>query len=192
VLFSLPLREIQNCAVLRRISSEKNFNGEETASKKEYLDRARLLRGPGIDLLDDDRCAFARFCHRKKGDAWELTEKSATDENRSEAIKAASDCPAGRLTAVDKDGTEIEPVLEPSIDIIQDPQKGVSSGIFVKGRILLNRLTELFMRQETASCFAAVANPEINPFVMRPTYTQDFRTNKHGHQYFEAALKLHL
>lgn len=111
------------------------FCGEETASRKNYQERAELIKGPGIDLLDDDRCAFARFCHRNKGDVWELTENSRTEEYRAEVIRAASDCPSGRLTAVDKDGTMHEPVLDPSIDIIQDPQKGVSAGIFVKGRI---------------------------------------------------------
>ncbi|MGE4353774.1 MAG: CDGSH iron-sulfur domain-containing protein [Oscillospiraceae bacterium] len=93
------------------------------------------MEGPGVDLLDDNRCAFARFCHRKNGDAWELTQNSDIEENRAEAIKAASDCPAGRLTSVDKDGTEHEPVYAPSIDIIQDPERDVSGGIFVKGHV---------------------------------------------------------
>ena len=124
---------------LRRFAMDRilktHFNGEETASKKEYRERARLIEGPGIDLLDDNRCAFARFCHRKNGDAWELTEDSVTRENLSEAVRAACDCPSGRLTAVNKDGQELEPDYNPSIEIIQDPEKGVSAGIFVKGRI---------------------------------------------------------
>jgi len=111
------------------------FVGTETASKDKYEDRAELLEGPDIDLLDDDRCAFARFCHRDKGSVWELTENSDDEECKREAIKAASDCPAGRLVARDKTGKVIEPEYEPSIDIIQDPQKGVSGGIFVKGNI---------------------------------------------------------
>jgi hypothetical protein len=57
------------------------------------------------------------------------------EENRVEAIHASCDCPAGRLTSVDKNGTEHEPVYDPSIDIIQDPEKNVSGGIFVKGHI---------------------------------------------------------
>lgn len=111
------------------------FHGEETASRSEYHERSMLVEGPGVDLLDDGRCAFARFCHRNNGSAWELTKNSDTEDNREEAIQAACDCPSGRLTAADKDGTEYEPVLEPSIDIIQDPEKGVSAGIFVKGHI---------------------------------------------------------
>jgi CDGSH-type Zn-finger protein len=111
------------------------FQGKETASREAYRERAQLIKGPGIDLLDDDRCAFARFCHRKGGNVWELTRSSNKDVNREEAIKAANDCPSGRLTALDKDGTEHEPDYEPSIVIMQDQEKGVSGGIFVKGNI---------------------------------------------------------
>jgi len=114
---------------------ESHFQGEETASKEKYLDRTEFFKGPGVDLLDDDRCAFARFCHRDSGNAWELTELSDNEEYIAEAIRAACDCPAGRLTAVDKDGTIIEAELVPEIDIIQDPERGASAGIFVKGYI---------------------------------------------------------
>jgi CDGSH-type Zn-finger protein len=111
------------------------FIGTETAPRDNYKDRAELIEGPGIDLLDDNRCAFARFCHRKGGNVWELVDNSDTEENIREAIRAASDCPTGRLTAVDRNGRAIEPEYAPSIDIIQDPQKKVSAGIFVKGNI---------------------------------------------------------
>jgi CDGSH-type Zn-finger protein len=112
-----------------------NFIGDETASKAKYEDRADYMEGPGIDLMDDNRCAFARFCHREKGDAWQLTARSDNDDNKKEAIKAASDCPAGRLTSVEKTGERIEPTYEPSIEIVQDPENGVSAGIFVRGNI---------------------------------------------------------
>ncbi|MFZ3071427.1 MAG: CDGSH iron-sulfur domain-containing protein [Anaerolineaceae bacterium] len=119
-------------------SHEKTgFKGTETASKNKYENRADLLVGPELDLFDDSRCAFARFCHRNEGNVWELTENSGDPHLREEAIIAASDCPAGRLVALDKDGTMIEPQLEPSIHIIQDPEKTVSSGIYVQGNILV-------------------------------------------------------
>jgi len=111
------------------------FNGQETASREPYVDRAGIMEGPGIDLMDDGRCAFARFCHRENGNAWELTEESYTEENRDEAIIAASDCPAGRLTALDKDGRMIEPLLDQAIIIAQDPERDTSAGIFVTGGI---------------------------------------------------------
>lgn len=111
------------------------FKGTETASKAKFEDRAELLEGPAIDLLDDSRCAYARFCHREKGNVWELTENSNNEEYKREAIQAAVECPAGRLVAMGKTGEMIEPEYEPSVNIIQDPEEGVSGGIFVKGNI---------------------------------------------------------
>ncbi len=134
--------------------SENGFYGEETASRKPYRERAELLVGPGIDLLDDNRCAFARFCHRKPGNAWNLANHSDTDAIRDEAIRAASDCPTGRLTAVGKDGVLIEPELDPAIAIIQDPEKGVSSGLYVQGGILIEAADgfEYEVRNRTMLC----------------------------------------
>lgn len=111
------------------------FDGTETACKEKYNVRAARISGTGIDLWDDGRCAFARFCHRDDGDAWELCEDSATAHRHDEAIIAANECPAGRLTAVEKDGTVHEPRYEPGIEILQDPEENVSAGIFVKGGI---------------------------------------------------------
>lgn len=111
------------------------FVGTETASKQKYLDRAEIMLGEDLDLLDDRRCAFARFCHRQDGSVWELTLKSGDPQSKKEAIAAAIECPAGRLVATEKDGSIIEPKLEPSIEIIQDPDRGVSAGIYVKGYI---------------------------------------------------------
>jgi CDGSH-type Zn-finger protein len=112
-----------------------DFKGNETASKAGFDDRAEILHGPGLDLLDDHRCAFARFCHRQQGNVWELTQHSGNAKLKDEAVIAANECPAGRLVAVDKDGKKIEPDYEPAIEIVQDPQEGVSAGIFVKGNI---------------------------------------------------------
>jgi len=114
------------------------FNGTETASKANYSQRIQeVTQGPELTLQDDGRCAFLRFCHRAKGDVWNLTEQSDNPESKAEAIKAASDCPAGRLTAVEKDGKAIEPEYEQSIEIIQDFPQKVSGPIFVKGGILI-------------------------------------------------------
>ena len=111
------------------------FVGTETASRSVYEDRADLLAGPGIDMLDDGRCAVARFCHREKGTAWDLVQNSADPECRDEAREAASECPAGRLVAVDHDRGAVEPEYPPSVSIVQDPEKQVSAGIFVRGSI---------------------------------------------------------
>jgi len=66
---------------------------------------------------------------------WKITEGSDNPEYRESAIKGASECPAGRLVARDKTGKAFEPEYEPSIEILQDPERGVSAGIFVKGYI---------------------------------------------------------
>ena len=111
------------------------FDGTETACKTDYNVRAARIVGTGIDLLDDGRCAFARFCHRDSGDAWELAEDSGSEFHHAEAVIAANECPAGRLTALEKDGTVHEPKYSPAIEILQDPEEHVSGGIFVKGGI---------------------------------------------------------
>lgn len=113
------------------------FDGTETASRDKYVERADVQRGGGVDLFDDNRCAFARFCHREDGDVWTLTSQSDDPKLKKEAIEGAGACPAGRLTAVDSDGKMIEPKLEQEIVIIEDPQRGVSAGLFVKGGIPL-------------------------------------------------------
>ncbi len=112
-----------------------HFDGTETASRVPFQSRASVTEGEGIDLLDDGRCAFARFCHRDKGSVWELTRGSGNPECRAEAILAANECPSGRLVAVGKDGEPIELPLTPAIEVIQDPDRDVSGGLYVKGGI---------------------------------------------------------
>jgi len=115
-----------------------NFDGTETACREPYRDRAELIRGNNVDLLDDGRCAGARFCYRKTGDAWYLaTCENNSEKNVCEAVKSASECPAGRLTAIARDGSCIEPELDQAIEITQDPENDVSGGIYVKGGIPL-------------------------------------------------------
>lgn len=117
---------------------EARFKGTETASREDYLDRADVYRGEGVDLYDDNRCAFARFCHREEGDVWSLTEASDDPRLMDEAIKASTDCPAGRLVhRRNDDGTLIEPEFNPEISLLEDPEKGVSACIYVKGGIPL-------------------------------------------------------
>ena len=111
------------------------FKCKETASKEDYIKRVDLIEGPGINLLDDGRGAFARFCHREDGSAWELVLKSDNENCKEQLIKAASECPSGRLTALSKEGELIEDDYEPSIIIAQDPIKGCSAGILVRGYI---------------------------------------------------------
>ncbi len=114
-----------------------HFDGTETASRKPFRERAMVLKGPTLILEDvEEYCAFARFCHTHEGNVWELTEDSDIAIARENAIKAASECPAGRLVIYDR--TTMKPVeipYTPSIAILQDPQRGVSGPLWVRGGI---------------------------------------------------------
>lgn len=140
------------------------FDGTEVASREKYSDRAELLEGPGLDLRDDNRCAYARFCHREGGSVWELTEESDDQKTREEAIIAASQCPAGRLVALDKTGKAIEPEYEQSIEIIQDPGKKVSGPIFVKGNIPIESSEGFVYEERNRVTLCRCGNSRNKPF----------------------------
>ena len=84
-------------------------------------------------------CVFARFCH-PRGDAWTLTGQSAEPEARNLAIREASMCPGGRLTAWDKKtGKAYEFRFEPSLGLLEDIAIGASGGLWIRGGIPLRR-----------------------------------------------------
>ncbi|MDO8673226.1 MAG: CDGSH iron-sulfur domain-containing protein [Dehalococcoidia bacterium] len=113
------------------------FQGEETASRQDYIDEAESLNGPGLDLTDNVvLCASAGFCHNSKGEIWDLTRQSDDQEARDLAIREACHCPSGRLVAWDKEtGEAIDPDLPPSISLIEDPANDSSGPIWVKGNV---------------------------------------------------------
>lgn len=111
------------------------FNGTETATRDAYVERAEFLPGNLTNLLDDHRCAIARFCHKQHGTAWDLVKQADTDTLKQESIAAAVDCPAGRLTALTKANQPYEYNYEPEVVIAQDQEKNCSAGIFIRGNI---------------------------------------------------------
>jgi CDGSH-type Zn-finger protein len=113
-----------------------NFVGTETALRDPFIKHAEEFDGPTLKLLDlRELCAVARFCDRAGG-TWELTRQSNDPESRKIAIEETGDCPSGRLVIQDrKTWKKIEPNFEPSISVIEDPQKNVSGPLWVKGRI---------------------------------------------------------
>ncbi|MDR2906376.1 MAG: CDGSH iron-sulfur domain-containing protein [Bacteroidales bacterium] len=113
-----------------------HFDGTETADKTPYLNRADVFEGEAMQLLDDDRCAFARFCHRQHGSVWDLMDQDDV-KYKQEIVEGASLCPTGRLTAMDAEHGLHENTYEPQILIAEDPHKGVSAGLFVQGGITL-------------------------------------------------------
>lgn len=112
--------------------AKEKFNGYESASKESYIERSKAFEGDDMLLLDDDRCAFARFCHRERAEVWTLTENSSDPENKREAIEGASACPSGRLTALIS-GDLIENHYDDTIEISEDIEKKVSASLNIKG-----------------------------------------------------------
>jgi CDGSH-type Zn-finger protein len=112
------------------------FNGKETVSNIDYLEQAEKIQGPELDLTDaGDLCSEARFCHRSGG-TWDNTKNSNDPEAKKIAIETACNCPSGRLVVWNKKtGKPIEPELQPSIGILEDPQKKLSGPIWLKGGI---------------------------------------------------------
>lgn len=113
------------------------FVGDETAYRRPFIDRANKFKGKTVDLLDDGRCAYARFCHREEGSVWELLDKTDDPKIKEEAIIAASECSAGRLVIVDKEGNSLNLTYEPEIEVLQDPEKVCSGPLAIKGGIPL-------------------------------------------------------
>ncbi len=114
----------------------RGFNGKETAGREKYKDIAARIKGEGIDLTDaEEFCSISRFCH-KVSSVWALTEDSGDLRNRKMAVEEACECPSGRLVAWDKKtGRPIEPEFRQSVSVTQDPGKGVSGPLWVKGGI---------------------------------------------------------
>jgi CDGSH-type Zn-finger protein len=113
-----------------------NFDGTETARKKKYFGQAEKIQGPGYVLTDvPDLCAAARFCHQAGG-IWRLAGESDDPGTKGLASHIAGQCPSGRLVVWDAEsGKPIEPEMEPSISLVEDPEKGVSGPIWVKGGV---------------------------------------------------------
>jgi CDGSH-type Zn-finger protein len=112
------------------------FDGTESASRQPYIEQAKKIDGPTLELDDAEiLCASARFCHRG-GEIWNLISKTEEPETRKIVIDDAADCPSGRLVVRDKQTKkEIEPHLEKSIGLVEDPNIGVSGPIWVRGGI---------------------------------------------------------
>ena len=116
------------------------WNPELTASDKPLQEEAETIEGGTLRMSDNPKyCMFARFCH-PYGDAWTLTEQSDDPEARRLAIREASMCPSGRLTAWDKQsGKPFEFHFEPSLGLIEDIAIGASGGLWLRGGIVLRR-----------------------------------------------------
>ncbi len=114
------------------------FNGTETAGHEPYLEQAKTIDGPTLQLTDQDKlCAFARFCD-PKGRIWNLVKQTDNPEIEKIVKHEAGHCPAGRLVIRDKaTGKAIEPEFTPSLGLIEDTEKKVGGPIWVRGGITI-------------------------------------------------------
>jgi len=112
------------------------FDGTETASRAPYVEQAQALEGPEVTLADaEPLCAFARFCDRD-GTVWNTVETAGADPSRDAFTDQVGQCPSGRLTALDRtSGQPVEPMLPPSVVLIEDPYEECSGPIFVRGGV---------------------------------------------------------
>ncbi len=119
---------------------EADWDPELTAPEERLLDKAEEYDGPEITLTDNDLyCAFARFCDAK-GRVWNLVGRTDNEHAREWVIRMANRCPAGRLSAWENDSdTPIEPVYEPSIGIVEDPEIECSGPLWIRGGIQVRR-----------------------------------------------------
>jgi len=111
------------------------FDGTETASRAPYLERAEEIDGPEVVLTDaEPLCAFARFCD-PKGRVWNVARREGA-EARAIVADEAGKCPGGRLVAWDRNTRQpLEPKLAYSLGLVQDPSRGVSGPLWVRGGI---------------------------------------------------------
>jgi CDGSH-type Zn-finger protein len=112
------------------------FDGTETAAHDRYFETAVDIDGPGVKLHDARKlCAEARFCDRAGG-LWNLVKDCDDPDTRALAEEEARLCPSGRYVICEQEsGAVLEPALEPSIALIEDPSQGCSGPLWVRGGI---------------------------------------------------------
>jgi CDGSH-type Zn-finger protein len=114
------------------------FDGTEVASRKPYQEQAKVMQGPTMSLTDvEPLCAVARFCD-PNGQVWKLVNETDHPNAKKNFVRQVGDCPSGRLVAWDNStGRSHEPVLEPSIGLVEDPVNQCAGPIWLKGGVEL-------------------------------------------------------
>lgn len=148
--------------------SKIGFDGTETASRVPIARQSETIDGPTLTLSDaEELCAFARFCD-VGGKIWSLIEATDDPETRKLVIREAMHCPAGRLVLHDKRTHKAieDPLLPPSIGLVEDPALGCSGPLWVRGGITIESADG--MRYETRDrvtlcrCGASANKPFCN------------------------------
>ena len=93
-----------------------------------------------------------------------------------EAVKASTDCPAGRLVHRNNgDGTLIEPDFEPEISLLEDPEKNVSSCLYVRGGIPLESADGTLYEPRNRYALCRCGQSRNKPFCDASHVPADFR-----------------
>jgi CDGSH-type Zn-finger protein len=113
-----------------------HFAGAETASRDTYLDQAKILDGPILQLTDaESLCAFGRFCD-PNGNVWSQVAQTDDRGVHTMFIRQVNNCPSGRLVAWDKaSGKPVEHALPVSIGLVEDPEQQCSGPLWLRGGI---------------------------------------------------------
>ena len=83
-------------------------------------------------------CARSRAFATPHGQVWHLVKETDKPPARQHFVRQTCDCPSGRLVAWDNEtGQPIEPTYELSIVLIDDPAKGCSGPIGLRGGVQL-------------------------------------------------------
>lgn len=144
---------------------KSSFDGTETADRRPFIERAKKTEGKTADLLDDGRCALARVCHRNSGcDFWELFEDEDTKEVFAEAVKAANECPAGRLVIADKNGRLLESAELPAVEILTDEEMNCGGAMIVKGAIEIEAADGYVYEKRPRVALCRCGNSSNKPF----------------------------
>ena len=164
----------QPCALCRCGQSKKkpfcdgthkkvDFDGTEMAPRENIMEKATAYKGPHYTLYDNELyCAFARFCDAF-GQIWNLVREGRLETDEL-AVRETGHCCAGRLMIQNNEtGEMIEPKLEKSIGVIEDPLFRTSGPLYIKGGIQVvaedGTLYEIRNRQTLCRCGASQNKP---------------------------------
>jgi CDGSH-type Zn-finger protein len=141
------------------------FDGTETASKDPLLDGAKLEAGPGLDMTDNPKfCTYARFCDAK-GRVWNLIRETDDPEVRRVVKHETGHCPGGRLKAWDHaTHAPYEPKFEASLGLIEDPARGISGGLWVRGGVRVRSADGAYYEIRNRVVLCRCGNSSNKPF----------------------------
>jgi CDGSH-type Zn-finger protein len=108
------------------------FDGEETADRRPYMERAAIQTGRGAALADDGALCFsAGFCGTRTTDVWKLVDEADVPERYALLRDMVWRCPSGRLVLLDNQQHELEPELRPEVAVLPGGPLWVKGGIAI-------------------------------------------------------------